>query len=119
MANPNIAGLTSIYGRTIGAALTTGATAIITNAASSGKILKINSITVANRDGTNDADVTVYATIDSSVRYLAYTITVPAKSTLVVSSKDTSFYLEELDILTALASAAGDLDIIVSYDEIS
>jgi hypothetical protein len=117
MANPNIVDVTSIYGRTIGAALTTGATAIISTV--SNKILKINSITVANRDGTNDADVTVYATIDSAVRYLAYTITVPAKSTLVVSSKDTSFYLEELDTLTALASAAGDLDIIVSYDEIS
>jgi hypothetical protein len=117
MANPNIAGLTNIYGRTIGATLTTGTNTIISTTGN--KIRKINSITVANRDGTNDADVTVYATVESATRYLAYLITVPAKSTLVVSSKDTSFYLLELDTLTALASAAGDLDIIVSYDEIS
>jgi hypothetical protein len=117
MANPNIVDVTSIYGRTIGATLTTGTNTIISTV--SNKIRKINSITVANRDGTNDADVTVYATIESATRYLAYAITVPAKSTLVVSSKDTSFYLEEADTLTAVASASGDLDIIVSYDEIS
>jgi|APSaa5957512535_1039671.scaffolds.fasta_scaffold08575_4 hypothetical protein len=117
MANPNIVNVTSIYGRTISAALTTASSTLLSP--SSGTVRKINSITVANKDGTNDADVTVYALIDGNVRYLAYAITVPAKSTLVVSSKDTSFYLEEADILSANGSASNDLDIIVSYDEIS
>lgn len=117
MANPNIVSVTGIYGRTVGAALGTSASTLISS--SSNTVRKVNSITVANVDGTNDADATVYATIDGSTRYLAYQITVPAKSTLVVTSKDTSFYLEESDVLYALASAASDLQIIVSYDEIS
>jgi hypothetical protein len=117
MANPNIVSVTAVYGQTVGAALGTSASTLINTSTDS--VRKINSITVANVDGTNDADVTVYATIDSSTRYLAYQITVPAKSTLVVTSKDTSFYLEESDVLYALASAESDLEIIVSYDEIS
>lgn len=117
MANPNIVSVSGVYGRTVGAALTTGTSTLVNT--STNTVRKINSIIVSNVDGTNDADVTVYAYIDSNVRYLAYQITVPAKSTLVVTSKDTSFYLEEADYINASASAASDLHIIVSYDEIS
>jgi hypothetical protein len=117
MANPNIVAVTGVYGRTVGAALGTSASIVL--GTSTNTVRKINSIVVSNVDGTNDADVTVYASIDSNNRYLAYQITVPAKSTLIVLSKDTSIYLEEADTLYALASAASDLNIIVSYEEIS
>lgn len=117
MANPNIVNVSAVYGRTVGVALGTSGSTVLSTSTST--VRKINSIVVSNIDGTNDADVTVYASIDSNTRYLAYQITVPAKSTLVVTSKDTSFYLEESDTLSALASAASDLHIIVSYDEIS
>ena len=46
-------------------------------------------------------------------------ITIPADASLEVLGKNTSIYLEEGDKITALASAAGDLEIIVSYEEIS
>lgn len=117
MANPNIVGVTAIYGRTVGATLSTSASTLVSGV--TGNIIKLNGIIASNRDGVNDADVTVYATIDAATRYLAYQITVPAKSTLVVLSKDTSVYLEEADVLYALASAASDIDIVVSYDQIA
>ena len=118
MANPNIVNVTNIYGKTVGAALTTVSADIVTNAASSGKVFKINAIYVANIDGANNADATV-AVYDASAAAsyrLAYTITVPADATLDVVSKN--IYLEEGDKITALASANSRLEILVSYEEI-
>jgi hypothetical protein len=119
MANPNIVNVAGVLGRTVGSALSTSAAAIVSNSGGSNKIFKINSIIACNRDGVNNADVTVYATLDGSARYIAYQITVPAKSTLVVMSKDTAIYLEESDSITAFASASSDIDLIVSYEEIN
>jgi hypothetical protein len=119
MAAPNIVNVTSIYGKSMGAALgTTLTTDILT--CSSNKLLKINSIIVSNVDGTNSADVTVYFYDNStSVRYaIASTVAVPADSTLVVIGKDSPIYLEESDSIEAGASATSDLQIIISYEEL-
>ena len=119
MAAPNIVNVSSIYGKTMGAALGTTAGADILSGASD-KLLKLNSIIVANVDGTNPADVTVrfYDYTASTAYHLAKTITVPADSTLVVLGKDAPIYLEENDRIQAHASAAGDLEIIISYEEL-
>lgn len=119
MAAPNIVNVTSIYGKTMGAALgTTANTAILSCPAN--KVLKINSIIVSNVDGTNSATVNVdfYDSSAATPRSLAHTITVPADSTLVVLGKDTPIYLEESDAIRSWASAAGDLEMIISYEEI-
>ena len=119
MAAPNLVNVTSIYGKTMGAALTTTVTTDILTCPSD-KVLKINSIIVANIDGTNAADVTVHFYDSSaSARYnLALNVTVPAKSTLVVIGKDSPIYLEESDQIEAGASANSDLSIIISYEEL-
>ena len=119
MAAPNIVSVSSIYGKTMGAALSTTVTTDILTCGAN-KVLKINSIIVANVDGSNNADATVYF-YDSSAaaRYaLAYTVTVPADSTLIVLGRDSAIYLEESDQIEAGASATGDLQIIISYEEI-
>lgn len=119
MAAPNIVGVSTIIGHTDVQSVGTSATAIVTNAGASGKVFKINSLIVSNIDGTNAADITVDL-FRSSVAYrLASTVTVPADATLVVLSKDTSIYLEEGDTLRLTASAAGDLQAVCSYEEIS
>jgi len=119
MAAPNIVNVTSIYGKTMGAALGTSANTDILTCGSN-KVLKINSIIVANVDGTNNADVTVgFYDSSAAARYkLANTITVAADSTLVVLGKDSPIYLEESDQIEASASAASDLNIIISYEEL-
>lgn len=120
MANPNIVDVTNILGKVAGLDVTTAPTDIILNSSGSNKILKINSLIISNIDGTNAADITadVYKNQANSF-YLAYTISVPADSTLVVISKDTSIYLEENDSIRLSASANSDLSAIVSYEEIS
>ncbi len=121
MAAPNLVNVTSIIGKTANLDLTTGNQSLVDNAVGSDKVLKINTILAANVDGTNDADVSVYVrpinASPSVLYYLAKTITVPADSSLVVISKDTSFYLEEDRSLRAFASASSDIQIMCSYEE--
>ena len=118
MANPNIVNVTSILGKTVQAALDTTLTTEILLCASD-KVLKINTILIANIDGTNAADASVFITKSGgSPIAIASTISVPADATLNLIDKNSSFYLEEGDNIEAGASANGDLTITISYEEI-
>ena len=128
MANPNIVNVTSILGGNAGWNLSaTPTTTLMT--VDSGKVVKLNSIIVSNVDGANAADVSVFISglgsgatgvtttgADADV-YIAKTISVPADATLVLL--DTPIYMMEGDILKGGASAASDLDLLVSYEVIS
>ena len=119
MAAPNVVNVSSIYGRTTGLALTSSSQDVLTCAAN--KLIKVNSIIVANVDGTNADDVTVkwYNADNTTAFSLASTVTIPADTTLVVLGKDAPIYLEEGDKIQALGVASsGDLEIIVSYEEL-
>lgn len=119
MAAPNIVGVTTIYGKTSVQSVGTTITAIVTNNAASGEVYKINSLIIANIDGTNPATVTVDLFRSSTSYKIASTITVPADATLVVLSKDIAIYLEEGDSLRCQASVANDLQAVCSYEIIS
>jgi hypothetical protein len=124
MAAPNLANPTTIIGKTATVALSsTSATAILSNAASSGKVFKVNSLYVANVDGTNAANITIQyysaASLGGTAFPIAFTVTVPADSTLIVIGKDTQIYLEENTSLGATASVANDLTVTASYEDIS
>jgi len=117
MTAPNVVSVATITGKTDVLAATTTATAITTAATS--KLLKINSVIIANIDGTNDADITLDLFRSSTAYKIISTVTVPADSTLVAISKDSAIYLEEGDALRATASVDGDLQVICSYEIIS
>ena len=117
MAAPNIVDVATITAKTAVQSVSTTATAIATNSASSGKAFKINALYVSNIDGTNDADINVDVYRSSVAYHIAKTIRVPADGTLDIISK--SFYLEEGDALRLTASANGDLQAVCSYEELS
>ncbi len=117
MAAPNIVGVTTITGKTAVMAVTTSATAIVTNSAASGKVFKVNALYVSNVDGTNNADLNVDIYRSSTAYHIAKTVNVPADATLDVISK--SIYLEEGDSLRLTANANSDLEAVCSYEEIS
>ena len=124
MAAPNIVNVTTITGKSNVVSLTdTNATAVVSNAASSGKVFKINSLVVSNVDGTNAADITVsyYSEDDigGTATEIVSTISVPADASLVVIDKNTSIYLEEDRSIGATAGTANDLKVLVSFEEIS
>jgi hypothetical protein len=124
MANPNLVNVATINGGNLGFNLSNTLTATLLTVASD-VILKINRITVANVDGSSAADVDLFVdgmgngatgitATGASTVYLAKTVAVPADSTLVLV--DSPIYLMEADILKGGASAAGDLDLYISYE---
>lgn len=124
MANPNIVNVAAIYGNSSQTSLsTTSATSLVSNAASSGKVFKINSITVANVDGTAAADITINvysaAALGGTAFPIVSTVSVPADATLIVTDKTTTFYLLENQSIGATAGTANDLVVNASWEEIN
>lgn len=124
MAAPNIVGITTLIGITTSLSLsTTNPTVLLSNATSSGRVLKVNTIIVANDDGTSAADITVKlhdAAAGAGTSFaIASTVAVTADSTLVVLDKASAIYLEENRSITVQASAANDLDVVCSFEQIS
>jgi hypothetical protein len=124
MANPNIVNVASILGENASVSLTsTSATSIVSNAASSGKVLKINTLIVSNVDGTNACDITINkysaAALGGSAFAIASTVSVPADASLIVIDKTTSIYLKENESIGATAGTASDLIVTCSWEDIS
>ena len=117
MATPNIVNVATINAKNAAGAITTSRAAAVDVAAE--KVAKINTILIANIDGTNAADVTIEVSIDNGSNYVAIakTISVPADATL--SFLENPIYLDETDLLYFTASAANDLTYFVSYEEIT
>lgn len=131
MAAPNILALTTGTGKTT-YYTPSGTTAVVllTNAASSGKVLKVNQIIAANVDGTNAVDCTVSVYTNGGVAQgsapsggtaypIASTVSVPADASLIVSDKTTQFYLEENTCISVTSGTASKLTFTVSYEELS
>ena len=118
MATPNIVNVATINAKNATALLdgTSRTTAVDVPAE---KIAKINTILVANVDGTNAADITIEVSVDNGSNYvkIANTISVPADATL--SFLENPIYLDESDHLAVTASANSDLTYFVSYEEIT
>lgn len=123
MAAPDLNSPTSVKGKAAFLALAdTSSTALLTNAASSGKTLRLSSLMLSNVDGANsvDASVDIYSAASGGTGYsLASTISVPADSTVVVIGRDNPIYLEEDRRIEVQASAGGDLEVVCSYEEIA
>jgi hypothetical protein len=125
MAAPNIVNITTLTGKTTYVNLTTtGSTSILSNASGSNRVYKINSLFVSNTDTANAVNVTVNYYDSSSVSAaltsgsIAGTISIPAKSNLIILDKSTALYLEENDAIGAIAGTAAKLTVICSYEDI-
>lgn len=119
MAAPNLKQPTTITGKTATYSCTSSLASALSNAAASGKVLKVNTIRAANIDATSafSVDITVYRS--STHTYIANAISVPVSSTLLVLSKEEYLYLEEGDAIYAKANTSGKIDLTISYEEIS
>jgi hypothetical protein len=119
MAAPNLRDPALVVGKTIGYAVTTSFGDVLVNAAASGKVLKINAVYCANIDGSVAAAVELAWRRGSTDVFLAKGIAVPANATQVLLAREAYIYLEEGDSLRAKASTAGDLEMVVSYEDVS
>lgn len=123
MANPpNVVSVVKIFGVTETTNLTTtGDTPIMANPADN-YTHKVNMIIISNIHGTNNCDVDIWIDENTVETYLAKTVTIPADASL--SLIDTPLYINHLvtgtgNRLMAKAQTASELDIVVSYEQIT
>lgn len=131
MANPNILAATTAYGTTTYYTPSgTTAVVLVTNAASSGKVYKINQIVAANVNGSAAVNATVSIYTNGAVAQgsapsggTAYPIisavSVPATASLIVVDKTTSIYLQEGTCISVTSGTASGITYSVSYEEMS
>lgn len=124
MAAPNIVNVSTITGVStfVSGISTTTASVIVSNAASSNQVYKLNTLMAANTTGSQ-ATITVKifnaaAGAGTSVS-IASTISIPTGSSLAIIGKDTPLYLEENRSVGAIAGTASAIDIVASYEVIS
>ena len=103
MAQPNIVSVTTIYGNTAVAAVTNVSTNLVVNSASSGQVLKINTLYISNIHAAANTALVSVGLLRTGVEYkIAANINLSANSTLDVINK--AFYLEEGDCLRVSAN---------------
>jgi len=130
MANPNIVAVTAIYGNTTYYTPSgTSAVVLLPNAASSGKVFKIDNVVVSNTTGsaanttvaiyTNGAVAQGSAPSSGTAYPIVSTVSVPAYSSLIAVDKTTSFYLQEGTSITITSGTGSALTYSVSYEDIS
>ena len=131
MANPNIAGsATTIYGNTTYYNPSgTSAVVLLTNAASSNSVAKINQIVAANVT-SSAATVTVSIYTNGAVAQgsapsggtaypIAYQISVPPNASLVVVDKTSALYLMENSCISVTSGTSSAINYSISYELIS
>jgi hypothetical protein len=131
MAAPNIVNVATITGKTTYYTPSgTSAVVLVTNAASSGKVFKINNIVATNVDGTSAYNATVSVYTNGAVAQgsapsggtaypIVSTVSIPANASLIVVDKSTAIYLEEGTCISVTSSTASKITYVVSYEEIS
>lgn len=124
MANPNIVSVTSILGNTTFLTPSdTSANVLLSNAASSGDVLKINQIVAANVNGSSAVDTTVAvnnAAAGAGTSFpVASTVSVPADASLIVADKTTAIYLMENQSIVVTSGTASGISYTISYEAIS
>ena len=121
MAAPNIVNVSSIIARTSAtSSLQSGSlTAILTNAASSNHVYKINSVTVANKSLTLNVPIDLTMQSASVDYYIGKSIVVPASSSVILVGRENAIYLEEGVSVRGLAYTTGSLDVMIGFEDLS
>ena len=118
MAAPNLHAPTTITGKTAVVVVNNSATDVVANAASSGLLKRVYSLTISNTTASP-----VPCTVDfyrSSVAYrLTKDLIVPANGSLMPISRDNVVNLEEDDKLRVTGGTDDALEAVASYDEIA
>jgi hypothetical protein len=124
MANPNIVNVTTINGVTT--YLTPGnttANTLLSNAASSGLVYKINQIVCANVNGSSAVNATVAINSLAAGAGTNYpvisTVSVPANASLIAVDKTTAIYLMENSSIVVTSGTSSGITYTISYESIA
>ena len=123
MAAPNIVNVSSIVaGYTAQAPANTAANVLVSNAASSNSVIKVNSLVVTNVTdaicATTVALNTAASGLGTSYR-IAYNIYIPANASLQLVDKGNFLYLTEDKSIVVTSQLAGALEYVAVFETIS
>mgnify|MGYP006277378879 FL=1 len=131
MANPNIAALTTLTGNTT-YYTPSGTTAVVllTNAAGSSTVYRINQIVAANVNGSAAVNATVSVYTNGAVAQgsapsggtaypIVSAVSVPANASLIVVDKTTAIYLNEGTCISVTSGTASGITYSISYEAIA
>ena len=124
MSNPNIVNVTSILGTTtyLTPANTTANT-LLSNAASSGLVFKINQIVCANVNGSSAVNATVSinnAAAGAGTNFpVISTVSVPASASVIAVDKTTAIYLMENSSIVVTSGTSSGITYTISYESIA
>ena len=116
MATPNIVNVATINAKNATGAVTTSRAVVVD--VSDHKVAKINTILIANIDGTNAADITLEVSVDNGSNYVKIASTISVQADATLSFLENPIYLDETDQLAVTASANSDLTYFISYEEL-
>ena len=123
MANPNIVNVTTIFGvTTFLTPANTTANVLLSNAASSGLVFKINNIVASNTTGTA-ANTTV--SIDNAAAGagtdfpIVFAVSVPGNASLIAVDKTTAIYLMENQSIVVTSGTSSAITYTISYESIA
>lgn len=124
MANPNIVNVTTLTGNTTYLTPTnTTANTLLSNAASSGLVFKINQIVCANVNGSSAVNATVAINNQAAGAGTNYpiisTISVPASASVIAVDKTTAVYLMENSSIVVTSGTASGITYTISYESIA
>jgi hypothetical protein len=123
MAAPNIVNVTTIIaGLAVSAPANTTANVVVSNAASSAAVIKINSLTCTNVTGTSattTVSITSSAAGAGTAYRLAFQISIPANSSLQLIDKGNFVYLTEDKSLVVTSGTSSAIEYVTSYETIS
>jgi hypothetical protein len=124
MANPNIINVTTLTGNTtyLTPANTTANT-LLSNAASSGLVYKINQIVCANVNGSSAVNATVAinnAAAGAGTNFpVISTVSVPASASVIAVDKTTAIYLMENSSIVVTSGTSSGITYTLSYESIA
>ncbi len=124
MANPNIVNVTTITGNTtyLTPANTT-ANVLLSNAASSGLVYKINQIVCANVNGSSAVNATVAINNQAAGAGTDFpvisTVSVPASASVIAVDKTTAIYLMENSSIVVTSGTSSGITYSLSYESIA
>ena len=119
MANPNIVNVQSIYGTTASLSVPATLSALVTNAAASSTVIKVDTIMVSNNDTSgHTVTVSLVRTVTQAGTYpISTNVSVPVGAVYDVLSK--FVYLMEGDSIQVSADTASKCTAVASYEVIS
>ena len=124
MANPNIINVTTLTGNTTYLTPSnTTANTLLSNAASSGLVYKINQIVCANVNGSSAVNATVAINNQAAGAGTNFpiisTISVPASASVIAVDKTTAVYLMENQSIVVTSGTASGVTYTISYESIA